>query len=270
MAATATTPNIFPVLRYADAPAAIDWLERAFGLTRREVFPDGQGGIAHAELDLGADVIGINSARGPVPGNPWTTVGQGIYIRVEDIEAHHQRAERAGAEIVRPLTTTDYGSREYTLRDVEGHLWGFGTYAMGASPGESRVFPGLHYRNGARALEWLQRAAGFELTLEVGDPEAGVTHAELRLPPGVVMVGSGPRSAGLWGDRDQCIYVFEPDPDAHAARAAAAAAVIARAPQDTSYGSRDYYARDPEGFLWGFGTYRPADAPDTAAAITSD
>lgn len=26
---------------------------------------------------------------------------------------------------------------------------------------------------------------------------------------------------------------------------------------DTDYGSRDYSARDPEGSLWSFGTYRP-------------
>jgi uncharacterized glyoxalase superfamily protein PhnB len=253
-----TTPNIFPVLRYADAPAAIAWLERAFGFARREVFPDAEGGVAHAELDLGASVIGISTARGPVAGKPWTTVDHGVYIRVDDIDGHYARARAAGGEVACSLTATGYGTREYSLRDDEGHLWGIGTYGMGASAGESRVFPDLHYRNGVAALDWLTRVAGFGMSMKVEGPEASITHAELSLPPGVLMVSSGPRDAAVRDKHDQCIYVFEPDPDAHAARAAAAGAAIVRSPDGTSYGSRAYYARDPEGFLWGFGTYKPA------------
>jgi uncharacterized glyoxalase superfamily protein PhnB len=260
MTINAATPNIFPVLRYEDAPAAIDWLVRAFGFTRRELFPDADGGVAHAEIDLGSDVIGISSARGPVAGNPWTTVDQGVYIRVNDVDAHYARARAAGGAIACPLRATDYGTNEYTIRDDEGHLWGFGTYGMGASAGESRVFPDVHYRDGAGALDWLRRVAGFELTMEVAGPEASIAHAELWLPPGVVMVGSGPRDARVWGGRDHCVYVFEPGPDVHAARASAEGAVIVRPLEDTRYGSRTYSAHDPEGFLWSFGTYRPRPA----------
>lgn len=32
------------------------------------------------------------------------------------------------AEIVRPLADTPYGAREYSARDISGHLWSFGTY----------------------------------------------------------------------------------------------------------------------------------------------
>ena len=52
----------------------------------------------------------------------------GIYVYVEDVQAHHDRAKAAGAEIVRSLQVTDYGSWEYSVRDPEGHLWSFGTY----------------------------------------------------------------------------------------------------------------------------------------------
>jgi uncharacterized glyoxalase superfamily protein PhnB len=55
-------------------------------------------------------------------------VNQGIYIALDDIDAHYARAKAAGAEILRPLADTDYGAREYTARDLEGHLWSFGTY----------------------------------------------------------------------------------------------------------------------------------------------
>jgi len=51
-----------------------------------------------------------------------------LYIAVGDPDAIHARAKRADAEVVRELTDTDYGSREFSVRDLEGNLWSFGTY----------------------------------------------------------------------------------------------------------------------------------------------
>jgi uncharacterized glyoxalase superfamily protein PhnB len=55
-------------------------------------------------------------------------VNQGVYVIVDDIDEHYERARNAGAEIVRPLADTDYGSREYMARDPEGNIWSVGTY----------------------------------------------------------------------------------------------------------------------------------------------
>jgi uncharacterized glyoxalase superfamily protein PhnB len=55
-------------------------------------------------------------------------VTQGAYLYVADVDAHFTRAKAAGAEIVAGLKDTDYGSREYSARDPEEHLWHFGTY----------------------------------------------------------------------------------------------------------------------------------------------
>ncbi|MGH7869666.1 MAG: VOC family protein, partial [Candidatus Dormibacteraceae bacterium] len=52
----------------------------------------------------------------------------GIYVIVEDPDAHYRQAKTAGAEIVQELTDQEYGSREYSTRDLEGNLWSFGTY----------------------------------------------------------------------------------------------------------------------------------------------
>jgi uncharacterized glyoxalase superfamily protein PhnB len=49
-------------------------------------------------------------------------------VAIEDVDAHYRKALAAGAEIVRELSDTEYGSREYLARDLEGHLWSFGTY----------------------------------------------------------------------------------------------------------------------------------------------
>ena len=56
-------PNIFPCLRYEDAPAAIEWLVRAFGFEKHLVVPNPDGTIAHAELKLGPGVVMLGSAR---------------------------------------------------------------------------------------------------------------------------------------------------------------------------------------------------------------
>jgi uncharacterized glyoxalase superfamily protein PhnB len=47
---------------------------------------------------------------------------------VPDPDRHHAKATAAGAQVVRGLEDTDYGSREYSVRDLEGNLWSFGTY----------------------------------------------------------------------------------------------------------------------------------------------
>ena len=121
-------PNIFPALKYKDAPRAIDWLGKAFGFEKQFVVPGEHDTVAHAQLRNGAGMIMMGSAGEPDPANPWTTEPYGIYVVVKDIDAHYARAKGAGAKIERPLTDTDYGAREYSVRDLEGHLWSFGTY----------------------------------------------------------------------------------------------------------------------------------------------
>ncbi len=127
--ATDRVPNIFPGLKYRDAPAAIAWLGKTLGFSTKLEVPNPDGTIAHAELQIGPGLVMLGSRRDPpMPGNPWDTVDQGIYVAVDEVDAHYDRAKAAGAEIVRELADTDYGSREYSVRDSEGYLWSFGTY----------------------------------------------------------------------------------------------------------------------------------------------
>ncbi|MGH6895095.1 MAG: VOC family protein [Geminicoccaceae bacterium] len=122
-------PNIFPAIRYRDAPAAIEWLAKAFGFEKHFVAPADNGRVDHAELQIGAGMVMLNSKGDPqATTNPWDQVDQGIYVCISDVDAHYTRAKAAGAEIVRELQDTDYGAREYSVRDLEGHLWSFGTY----------------------------------------------------------------------------------------------------------------------------------------------
>ena len=116
-------PNIFPALRYRDANAALEWLQRAFGFSEKAVYRGDDGTVHHAELQLGAGMVMLGQQPEAAPSDAQT-----IYVAVADPDAHHERAAAAGAEILRPLEDMDYGSREYGARDPEGHLWSFGTY----------------------------------------------------------------------------------------------------------------------------------------------
>ena len=128
--------TMHPFARYEDARAAIEWLGRAFGFERRMLVDGENGEVAHAELGVGDSVFMIGSAAGPDIGvQPPGRVGSatmGVYVVVDEVDAHCERARAAGAEITREPEDTPYGSREYTARDLEGHPWSFGTYAPGS------------------------------------------------------------------------------------------------------------------------------------------
>lgn len=119
-----------PSFTYRDAPAALDFLERAFGFERGLVMTDDDGRrVPHAELRLGDAWIMLGSERDDdLATAPGTT---GIYVVVDDVDAIHERAVAAGAQIVRAPFDTDYGSRDFCARDPEGNMWFFGTYAPG-------------------------------------------------------------------------------------------------------------------------------------------
>src|SRR5262245_23263555 len=252
-------PNIFPALRCQDARAEIDWLTRAFGFETDAEHTAPDGGIAHAQLHLGAGVVGVSSAHLTPLDHPWSKVRHGIYVRLDDVDAHHDRAKAAGADIAVPIRDMDYGSREYSVRDPEGHLWCFGTYDMaGKDSGEPNIFPGLHYRDPRAAVAWLTRALGFESLKEIPGPDGHLMHVEMQLGAGIIMLEGGSGDSAGWGANTQGIWVYVPDPDAHFARANQAGAKIIQAPDTKHYGARDYYAHDLEGFLWGFSTYKPS------------
>ena len=94
-------------------------------------------------------------------------------------------------------------------------------------------------------------------TFEVPGADGTIAHAEMRFGAGALMLDSGPRDERIWNENTQAVHVYLTDPDAHYARAQAAGARIVQPLHDTPW-ARAYYARDLEGFLWGFSTYKPA------------
>src|SRR4051794_24736197 len=95
--------TIYPSLRYRDARAAIDWLAEAFGFEEHAVHADGEGIIRHAELRGFGGIVMLGTE--PEGGDPYggEHAGEGwLYLSHDDIDALHDRAVAAGAEIVRP------------------------------------------------------------------------------------------------------------------------------------------------------------------------
>ena len=116
----------------------------------------------------------------------------------------------------------------------------------------------VYYKDPFAALDWLERAFGFERVMVITDAEGNLGHSEMRFGEGYIMVGAewaehaaSPASAG--GVNTQGVHVhLQASLDDHCARARAAGAEILREPEDEFYGDRTYRARDPEGHVWSF------------------
>jgi uncharacterized glyoxalase superfamily protein PhnB len=122
-------PQVWPVVHARDARALIKFLADAFGFEETVVHGDADR-VDHAELAWppGGGIM-LGSARDPesadLPLRPGTF---GAYVVTHDADALYKRATAAGAEVIRELQDTDYGSRDFTVRDPEGNRWSFGTY----------------------------------------------------------------------------------------------------------------------------------------------
>jgi uncharacterized glyoxalase superfamily protein PhnB len=127
--------SIIPGYRYRNAPAAIEWLEKVFGFERHAVHEGENGLILHAELTLGNGMIMLGSGKDDESGSGFKSPAElggietcSLYIVVPDADAAHARAVAAGANVTTPLHDTPYGSRDFTVKDPEGHSWYVGTY----------------------------------------------------------------------------------------------------------------------------------------------
>ena len=136
MALTGTsTAKVVTAIRYRDIERAAEWLQAAFGFGRRTGVPDDDGRAPMVLLTYGDHLIMLL----PVGGSELDTMmrqpdeiggaaTQSCYLVVADVERHHSHAKASGAAIVSPLKAFDKGGNGYTCRDLEGHLWSFGSY----------------------------------------------------------------------------------------------------------------------------------------------
>jgi uncharacterized glyoxalase superfamily protein PhnB len=130
---TTVLAGVWPVVSYADAPRAIRFLTEAFGFEATAVHTrDGdQRIVEHAELrwPLGGGIMLGTAGKDDSEFGRRPAGGHAVYVVCTDPDALFARATAAGAEVVLGLVDRDYGSREFAVRDPDGNLWSFGTYA---------------------------------------------------------------------------------------------------------------------------------------------
>ena len=129
--------TIIPCLRYRDAPAAIAWLCKTFGFEQQLVVPGENNTILHAQLSFGNGMLMLGSA-GRVdneygkqivqPDELGGVQTQSIYVVVPDADAVYARVRAAGMQIIMDIKDEEHGGRGFTCRDLEQHIWSFGTY----------------------------------------------------------------------------------------------------------------------------------------------
>jgi uncharacterized glyoxalase superfamily protein PhnB len=122
----AATITISPYLYYDDGVAALEFLVKAFGFQERMRTVETDGVLRHGEAAFGNAVVMLAS----VPEASPNTLGRptaGMYVRVDDVDAHCERARAAGATIETEPEDKPYGERMYGVRDPGGHQWWFAT-----------------------------------------------------------------------------------------------------------------------------------------------
>jgi uncharacterized glyoxalase superfamily protein PhnB len=120
----ATTGTISPYLYYEDGLGALDFLARAFGFEERERHVDEDGTLRHGEMRFGDSVVMLASVPEATPKARGGATA-GLYVRVDDVDAHCERARAAGATIGAEPEDKPYGDRMYEAIDPSGHTWWF-------------------------------------------------------------------------------------------------------------------------------------------------
>lgn len=105
---------IIPELPYSDIREAVDWLCRAFGFIERLRIGDHRAQLSFNEGSI------VLTQRSSSPGASCA-----VMVRVDEIDKHYEHAKQCGAQIIGPPTDYPYGERQYTARDLGGHLWTF-------------------------------------------------------------------------------------------------------------------------------------------------
>jgi len=131
-----------PYLLYRDVGKAMKWLKTAFGFSEfGDQFKGNDGKIQHAAMTIsrGGEVI-MMGCPGPKYKNPKAlgAATQSLYIVVDDVDKHFDRARKAKPRILSKLEDTFYGDRRYGVEDPEGHQWFFAQHIRAVKPEEMR------------------------------------------------------------------------------------------------------------------------------------
>jgi uncharacterized glyoxalase superfamily protein PhnB len=122
--------TVIPVLVYPDVREAVQWLEMAFGFAERvQIGEDHRAQIGFG--DGGLIIADVRHDRRPPRAGEET---HRVMVRVDDANAHYERARAHGARILMEPTDFEYGERQYEAEDYAGHRWTFSETLRDAAP----------------------------------------------------------------------------------------------------------------------------------------
>ena len=122
------TTTVIPVLAYPDVNQAATWLCKTFGFSVRL-----RVGDHRVQLHVGDGAVIVREMR-PNEVNAALGMGHSITVRVEDADAHCNRAKEHGARITQEPLTHPFGERQYNAEDFAGHSWTFSQSVADAKP----------------------------------------------------------------------------------------------------------------------------------------
>ena len=122
--------TVIPVLAYPDVNQAADWLCDAFGFSVRMRI-----GNHRVQLNVGDGAVIVREMR-PNEVDTALGIGHSVTIRVEDADAHRNRAKDHGAVITQEPVTHPFGERQYNVNDFAGHSWTFSQSVADVHPGD--------------------------------------------------------------------------------------------------------------------------------------
>lgn len=181
-----TATHLVPLMRYRDVGVASEWLCAAFGFEPHFAAKAPDGAVFYAELKLGDSMIMLGPSGEPSPDDVLSEAAsikadaneQSCYVVLDDVDTHYFQAKRSGANITLDIKSDDAGGRGYSCRDLEGHVWNFGTY----DPWRGQTGPSKRKRRGKQAAPVPGLNAAIALTVAVSILSGWFVYGSMRGP----------------------------------------------------------------------------------------
>lgn len=237
--------SITPYMIVRSAAEFIDFAAKAFGAEEKFRVPAPDGGIMHAEVQIGDSMIELSDGNEQYPPRPAS-----IHLYVPDTDATYQRALAAGATSLDEPADQPYGERSASIVDPFRNHWYLATYAGShyIPEGLRTVNSYLHPVGAEKLIDFLREAFGAEELEVYRAPSGGsILHAKVRIGDSILEMGEAhdkypPMPTGL--------HLYVSDVDAVYASALKAGATSISAPANQPYGERGAGVIDPQGNSW--------------------
>jgi len=117
---------VMPRLFCRDPEAAIDFCVEALDAVELGRRPGPGGGVAHALLTIGPDMLMIEAEWPTLPSRAPATDGSSpvvIFVYVPDVDETVGKAVARGAQVLVPAENQFWGDRIAWIMDPSGHVW---------------------------------------------------------------------------------------------------------------------------------------------------